>query len=68
MDHAVQASAQRVRDHLRRPVPGSRNLLTNTAGNTVSEIDPVYQAEICTLLQTVWVGAVKVPYSPYLML
>ncbi len=40
MDHAVEASAQRVRDHLRRPIPGRRNLLMNTAGNTVSEIDP----------------------------
>jgi putative transposase len=34
MGDAVEASAQRVRDHLRRPVPGSRNLLMNTAGNT----------------------------------
>jgi transposase-like protein len=40
MDHAVEASAQRLRDHLRRPIPGRRNLLMNTAGNTVSEIDP----------------------------
>ncbi len=27
MDDAVEASAQRVRNHLRRPIPGSRNLL-----------------------------------------
>jgi len=27
MDHAVEASAQRVRHHLRRPLAGSRNLL-----------------------------------------
>ncbi len=34
MDNAVEASAQRVRDHIRRPIPGSRNLLMETAGNT----------------------------------
>ena len=27
MDHAVEASAERVRDHLRRPIPGRRRLL-----------------------------------------
>jgi hypothetical protein len=40
MGNAVKASAQRVRDHLRRPIPGSRDLLMQTAGNTVSAIDP----------------------------
>jgi hypothetical protein len=40
MDHAVEAGAQRVRDHLRRPIPGRRYLLMETAGNTVSQIDP----------------------------
>jgi hypothetical protein len=28
------------RDHLRRPVPGRRDLLTEDAGNTASETDP----------------------------
>ena len=40
MDDAVEARAQRVRDHLRRPLAGSRDLLMKTAGNTVSEIVP----------------------------
>jgi putative transposase len=31
---------KRLLDHLRRPVPGRRDLLTNNAGNTVSEIVP----------------------------
>ena len=30
VDDAVEASAQRVRDHFRRPIPGSRNLLMET--------------------------------------
>ena len=30
MDHAVEASTERVRDHLRRPIPGRRNLLMKT--------------------------------------
>ena len=40
MDNEVEASTQRVRDHLRRPLAGSRDLLMKTAGNTVSEIVP----------------------------
>jgi hypothetical protein len=35
MGHAVEADPERFRHHLRRPVPGRRDLLTMTAGNTV---------------------------------
>src|SRR4029453_19643091 len=44
MGDAVEASAERVRDHLRRPLPSSRNLLMNTAGNTINAIDPAWRA------------------------
>ena len=40
MDDEVEASAQRLRDHLRRPLAGRRNVLVKTAGNTVSETVP----------------------------
>src|SRR4051812_46992361 len=40
MDDAVEASAQRVRDHLQRPLPGGRTLLMDPTENTVREIDP----------------------------
>jgi hypothetical protein len=40
MGATLEASPQRLLDHLRRPVPGRRDLLTNNAGNTVSEIVP----------------------------
>ena len=40
MGDALEASAKRVLDHLRRPIPGRGDLLTDDAGNTVSEIDP----------------------------
>ena len=52
--HEVEACAQRVRvrDHLRRPLAGSRNLLMKTAGNTVSETVPMSS-----------VDSVEVPWS-----
>jgi hypothetical protein len=37
---APVATVARVRDHLRRPLPGRRKLLARTAGNTFSETDP----------------------------
>ncbi len=40
MDDAVEARAQCVRDHLRRPIPGSRDLLMTNARNTLVGIDP----------------------------
>jgi hypothetical protein len=40
IDATVVARHQRVLHHLRRPLPGSRNLLTGTAANTVHAIDP----------------------------
>ena len=41
MGDALETRPERVLDHLRRPVPGRRNLLTEDAGNTVSETVPV---------------------------
>src|SRR5215211_5131384 len=63
MDHEVEAGAQRVRHHLRRPLAGSRNLLMKTAGNTVAVTDPsVLEARAGLPLRTrhsegVWQGA-----------
>ena len=34
VDDALEASPERVRDHLRRPLPGPRDLYAKTAGNT----------------------------------
>jgi hypothetical protein len=41
MDGALEASSQRVRRHLRRPLASSRNLLMKTARNTVAVTDPL---------------------------
>jgi hypothetical protein len=42
MDHTVESRAQRVRDHLRRPLTRSRNLLMKeNRRNTLHEIDPL---------------------------
>jgi len=46
MEHALEASTQRVRDHLRRPLAGSRNLLMEAAGNTVNETVPCAEPPI----------------------
>jgi hypothetical protein len=40
MGHTVEAGPERLRCYLRRPVPGRRDLLTMTAGNTVHGTDP----------------------------
>ena len=42
------ALSQRLRDHLRRPIPGRRRLLMETAENTVSEIDPLSRVQRST--------------------
>jgi hypothetical protein len=61
MDDAVEASAQRVRDHLRRPIPGRRRLLMETAGNTVSAIDPCTYGRIGVVsVRLVYVVMVRV--------
>ena len=40
MGNALKARPQRLLDHLRRPLPSGRDLLTSNAGHTVSEIVP----------------------------
>jgi len=40
MGSALEASSQRIRYHLRRPIPGRGKLLTRNARNTVKEIVP----------------------------
>jgi hypothetical protein len=54
MGDALEASPQRLLDHLRRPVPGRRDLLTNDAGHTVSEIvpEPAETVDDLSLLST----------------
>src|SRR4051794_21552903 len=44
MDDEVEASPERVRHHLPRPLAGSRNLLMKTARNTVPVTDPTERA------------------------
>ena len=40
MGSALEASSQRIRYHLRRPIPGRGEVLTRNARNTVKEIVP----------------------------
>src|SRR4051812_39201445 len=40
MDHEVEARAERVRHHRRRPLVGTRNLLMKAAGNALPVTDP----------------------------
>lgn len=40
MDNALETSSQRIRNHLRRPIPGRGELLNEKARNTVNEIVP----------------------------
>lgn len=40
MDHALETSTERLRDHLRRPNPGQREQLTEDATYTVNLTDP----------------------------
>src|ERR1700678_2545572 len=62
MGRAVEASPERIRCHLRRPVPGRRNLLTMTAGNTVRETDP------CSAAVIPWRGPFRQPGVNYRLL
>lgn len=41
MGTTLEASPQRLLDHLRRPLPSGRDLLTSNAGHTVNEIVPL---------------------------
>ena len=41
MDNALEASSQRILNHLRRPIPGRGELLNENARNTVNEIVPI---------------------------
>jgi len=46
MGSALEASSQRIRYHLRRPIPGRGEVLTRNARNTVKEIVPFRISEI----------------------
>ena len=41
MGNAVETSSQRIRNHLRAPIPGRGELLNENARNTVNEIVPL---------------------------
>ena len=56
MGYPLETGPQRVRDHLRRPVPGSRDLLTEDARNTVGETDPNGLSRLVGFAQRVQVG------------
>jgi hypothetical protein len=54
MDNALEASPQRVRHHLRRPLAGSRNQLMKTAGNTLNETVPVLRSPLEPAMRSVY--------------
>ena len=62
MDSALEASPQRVRHHLPRPLAGSRNLLMKTAGNTLTETVPTYWTNTAGALDGI-AGALPKPVA-----
>ena len=51
MGSALEASSQRIRYHLRRPIPGREEVLTRNARNTVKEIVPFLVSLMQSLLR-----------------